>query len=298
MIRKKTVLVVGAGGSIPYGLPSGGELLNMIVTTLKNQDLYSAIYRLTGKDQTETERVRNRLIVSMTDSVDAFLEKNPNDTFVQDLGKIAIAFCLWPKLKGVKTFSIDSDEDWIRFVWNKMLQETRSLEELRSNAVTFITFNFDTLIESKLFDAIVALYPDVNQQQVLDYVNSIVIHVHGTLPQPSNQQTPSFEWLQEAKEGIRVVHQELADSLLNSLSNVINGAEIVAFLGFGYHPDNLKKLGFPRNRDLMFGSAYKLGNGEKAQVKQAVGAAYDKLVLGEADQDCKAFLKEHNVLRS
>ncbi len=169
MIRKKTVLIVGAGGGIPYGLPSGGELLDTIVRHLGTAGLYSAISRLTGKDQTQTEGIRTRLTLSMTDSVDAFLEKNPDDSFVQDVGKISIAFCLWPKLQDTKAHVALPEQDWIRFVWNKMHQEARTFDEFRTNAVTFITFNFDKLLEAKLSDAIVALYPDVNYQDASAY---------------------------------------------------------------------------------------------------------------------------------
>lgn len=223
MIRKKTVLIVGAGGSIPYGLPSGGELLDSIVGHLTTPSLYSAISRLTGKDQTQTELIRNRLTLSMTDSVDAFLEKNPEDPFVQDLGKISIAFCLWPKLKSLSALPAKAEEDWIKLVWNKMHQEARTFEDLRTNAVTFITFNFDTVLETKLFNAVVALYPDVNPEEARAYVNSIVIHVHGTLSPPSNQPEPSDEWLGRARDDIRVVHQEIDKVLLESLSQRISG---------------------------------------------------------------------------
>lgn len=292
------MLIVGAGGSIPYGMPSGGKLLDAIVEHLGTAKLYSAIDRLTGNDQTQTERIRVRLKQSMTDSVDAFLEKNPHDSFVQDLGKIAIAFCLWQKLKGLNAFASDPEEDWIKFVWNKMHQEARSFEDLRSNTLTFITFNFDRLLEAKLFDAVVALYPDVNQDDARKYVDSIVVHVHGTLSPPSNQSDPTDEWLGKARADIQVVHQEIEKSLLESLSQRIEEAEIVSFLGFGYHPDNLKKLGFPRSRDNMFGSAFGLGMGEKAQVTRAVGPAYGRFVLGEWDHNCRVFLKNNDVLRS
>jgi hypothetical protein len=48
----------------------------------------------------------------------------------------------------------------------------------------------------------------------------------------------------------------------------------------------------------MFGSAFGLGDGEKAQVTRAVGTGYDRFKLGAWDQACKAFLQNHDVLRS
>jgi len=299
MILKKTVLIVGAGGSIPYGLPSGGDLLNLIVGHLPSADFCSAIYRLTQNNQTHVEGVRSRLTKSMIDSIDAFLEKNPDESFVQDLGKISIAYCLWSKLQRARTMDPPSPtDDWIKFVWNRMHQKTRSFDDLRLNKLTFITFNFDTLLEAKLIQAIVAVYPNVSKEDAKAYVSSVVLHVHGTLSDPTEEGEPSDDWLARAKDDIRVVHQEIDSTLLTSLSQCIDDAEVVGFVGFGYHPDNLKKLGFPRNKPDMFGSAFGLGDGEKEQVTRAVGTGYGRFKLGVWDQGCKAFLQNHDVLRS
>jgi hypothetical protein len=299
MIRKSTVLIIGAGGSIPYKLPSGAELLGRVIGDLSNAPLYSAIYRLTGQNQTHVEAIRKRLTKAMTDSIDAFLEKNPDDPFVQDLGKISIAYCLWPLLQRARAYVALPEEDWISFVWNRMHQEARSFKDLRQNKLTFITFNFDTLLEAKLVQAIGALYPRVSKPDAQAYVESIALHVHGTLSQPPKTGEPPDDWLKQAKDDIRVVHQEIDKALLSSLSKLIDDAEIVAFLGFGYHPDNLKKLGFPRNdKPGLFGSAFGLGLGEKAHVTRSVGTYHGRLPLGEWDQGCKAFLQNHDVLRS
>jgi hypothetical protein len=298
MIRKKTVLIVGAGGSIPYEMPDGANLLKAVIKDLSTPELYGPIYRLTGKNQTPVEAIRKRLTKSMTDSIDAFLEKNPDDSLVQDVGKIAIAYCLWPRLQGAKLHVPAPAEDWIKFVWNRMHQEARSFDDLRQNKLKFVTFNFDTLLEIKLIQAIVALYPNVSKADAQAYVESIVLHVHGTLSQPPKEGRPSDEWLKQAKDDIQVVHQDINKTLLASLIELIEETNIVAFLGFGYHPDNLKKLGFPRERGGMFGSAYGLGVGDKAQVTRAIGTNYRRFVLGESDQGCKAFLQNHDVLRS
>ena len=297
-------MIVGAGGSIPYGLPSGAALLKAAIHQLGFDDLCSAIYRLTGKDQSQSEAIRDRLEKSMTDSIDAFLEKHPDDSFVQDLGKIAIAYCLWPTLQALRakthTHAATPDDDWIKFVWNRMNQETRVFDDFRQNKLTFITFNFDTLLQTKLVQSIEALYPNVSEADARAYVETVVFHVHGTLSQPTKDGAASDNWLGKAKDDIRVVHQEIDKELLSSLNKLIDDAEIVAFLGFGYHPDNLKKLGFPRNKPIMFGSAFGLGMGEKAQVARAVDIdpTYGGLVLGEWNQGCKAFLQNHDVLRS
>ncbi len=71
MITRKTVFVVGAGGSMPYGLPSGASLLNaaksidpeMLRTKiLQNAELYEA--------RSFCTTVSN----SQSDSLDALLE--------------------------------------------------------------------------------------------------------------------------------------------------------------------------------------------------------------------------------
>ena len=98
--------------------------------------------------------------------------------------------------------------DWIRFLWNKMNQETKSFEDLKSNDLSIITFNFDLCIEYKLLNAILGLYA-VTKEEAWDYVTNLVSHVHGALTPPNDRTSVPDEWLKKALEEIAVVHQDI-----------------------------------------------------------------------------------------
>ena len=93
MIKDKTVLVLGAGASFPYGLPLGRELVKKIVVGIgadglgANNLLFKHI-RANYPNQWRT--FIDRLVYSDCDSIDAFLEKEENKDLLQ-IGKESIA---------------------------------------------------------------------------------------------------------------------------------------------------------------------------------------------------------------
>ena len=102
MITKPTVLVLGAGASMPYGFPSGEELLQTIHS---NTDLtyppfpeahpknwYNMLNQC-GISKSKIINFRNDLYQSHQPSVDAFLEYRPE---YLDVGKLCIALALIP----------------------------------------------------------------------------------------------------------------------------------------------------------------------------------------------------------
>ena len=94
MIEKKTVLVLGAGASVPYGFPTGRGLLFEAVERLRSTDsnLRGAL-RDMGIDRQESVRFAGLLSQSMQPSIDAFVENNWK--YVR-IGKTAIALSLIP----------------------------------------------------------------------------------------------------------------------------------------------------------------------------------------------------------
>jgi hypothetical protein len=90
MISRRTVFVLGAGASYPYGFPTGEELVNAIValpriaTSLK-------LLMMEGDSADDVSRFVQDLADSDDPSVDSFLEYRPN---YLRIGKLAIAMCL------------------------------------------------------------------------------------------------------------------------------------------------------------------------------------------------------------
>ena len=92
MIRKPTVLILGAGASIEYGFPSGEHLRREIVREIRGknsnpQSLYSLIGHL-GHNDAALQRFAGLLEDSSLSSVDIFLEHRSD---LAEIGKAATA---------------------------------------------------------------------------------------------------------------------------------------------------------------------------------------------------------------
>ena len=75
--------------------------------------------------------------------------------------------------------------------------------------------------------------------------------------------------------------------------------DVICFLGFGYLEENLKRLRLDRRKPdaLVWGSAYGVGDGERAPILDFVGQHQGKrpIALGNPGQDVLEFLRQHPV---
>jgi hypothetical protein len=154
MIKKKTVLVLGAGASMPYGLPSGYELMKEILDGIPSED--SALFRRLrdlGNDPSDIKLFHENLLHSDQPSVDAFLEHWPK--FVE-MGKQAIAICLIPKeSKSQFPFrSIQKGDSWYQYLIGKL--SVSCPDEFTKNKLAIVTFNYDRSIE---LSSVGSVYP-------------------------------------------------------------------------------------------------------------------------------------------
>ena len=131
MITKKTVFILGAGTSIPYGYPSGRELLEVIVPPPATP----------GSSRSSLEK-------SSLPSVDFFLEKQPD--FI-NLGKVSIATIIMSLEDPKKLYNFKLREKGIyHYLYNQMVSGCKEISEFGNNKISFITFNYDRSLESFL----------------------------------------------------------------------------------------------------------------------------------------------------
>ena len=98
MITKPTVLILGAGASMPYQFPSGKKLREKICREIKEplKDLFDV-----PSKKAEVEHFISSFSRSGTSSIDAFLEYR---TEFMEIGKLAIALALIPSENEGKLF--------------------------------------------------------------------------------------------------------------------------------------------------------------------------------------------------
>jgi hypothetical protein len=117
--------------------------------------------------------------------------------------------------------------------------------------ITFISFNYDRCLELFLFEALRQSY-GIDPKRGSDICNTAKIFhpygVVGTLPH-ENKTTPvpfgneSENNYLEMAGRIRTYTEEIADyNQLDDIKNVVSNAELIVFLGFGFHTQNLDIL--------------------------------------------------------
>lgn len=243
MITRRTVIILGAGASKPYGLPLGPELRDDVVR-LCGELGYSLVLKSRGGSAADITEFAKDLATSGFSSVDAFLEQRPR--WLQ-LGKVAMALSLLAgefKTAG-RLFPPNQPRDhWYQVLWGAIQAPTYTA--FREQPLAIVTFNYDRSLEHYLANVLsnhYAVTPAVAAASLP------LLHVHGSLGHYTDTvfgKPISDPALDQAAQSIRVVHEtDMTDSYFAKARDLIGGAEKVLFLGFGYLPANMRKLGFP-----------------------------------------------------
>ncbi len=282
MVRKRTVFIIGAGGSIPYGLPSGQELNDLIICNtflpgtliyppfLKNDylkkygvevDPSHGLGRYWAKTRPlfseyeangELGKFCVKLNMSSINTIDHFIQLNTN--FLQ-IGKLAIAQAILLLENGNEIF-YSREDNWLRYLWQRMLTDKKSVHK---NNISFITYNYDRVIEYFLSNALMHSC-DIKNEDSHNIINTWGIHhIHGRLGKieigdgrdgeciPFGLQGVADEnknmLIQHAIGGFKLFYEAKPD---NDIQNEIEIAERIYFLGFGFDEINLEKL-FSKN---------------------------------------------------
>jgi SIR2-like domain len=257
VIQNNTVFVVGAGASVPFKFPSGRGLLR------QHKDTSADLLRgFTGDAISEAEAasLHDALRGSEDDSIDALLEYRPD---LEHAGKLLIA----SKLLGNEEHCVDRrdwDNDWIQYLIGRMTEGARSVEAFCSgNKVTFVTYNYDRLIEFKMMNHLRVKWRASDEEQAKALKRIPVIHLHGSLgpiapgddrvpfgaivaqSDPDARQKQRASLVSRAANSIRIVHQVAdADEAFRSARGALTAASVVFFLGFGFGAENVRRLDF------------------------------------------------------
>ncbi len=175
MITRSTVLVLGAGASIPYGFPSGRALLMSIYRATRQSDS-SLVRCLTelGFRSEEIQTFGEELFLSMQPSVDAFLERRGE---FMAIGKAAIACELIPCERPERLQRSDAVE-WYEYLFVQLNADSVGF---RMNKLAVITFNYDRSLEAFMVSALQHSLgvPECEAAEILGHMP--IVHVHGQL---------------------------------------------------------------------------------------------------------------------
>jgi hypothetical protein len=265
MSGAKTVFVVGAGASKPYGLPTGGDLRDIICHDALAPD--PGLQSL-GVDPKGFRKFQDTLLHSGRSSVDAFLGSRPDH---MEIGKLAIALALlplevpsrlfrfWIKNRRSEVHPTATEQGcghWYELLFN-MLTGDRTFAELDLARVGVVTFNYDRSFEEYLFVSLLNSYGRSREETAARFGEMPFVHVHGSLGrlpwQPEDKAKPAVPYgaagdvpghVSAARDSIIVLHEADQNSLeFERARRLIAAAQQVYFLGFGFHRTNLERLG-------------------------------------------------------
>jgi SIR2-like domain len=306
MLKTRTVFVLGAGSSVPYGFSTGQKLLEK-ARALSMDEIEG---RISAQHARQIRPLHEALAGTIMSSIDATLEHRP---------------LLWAPLKTVMaSLLIDEeqearnrippvDEDWLALIVEYMATGATSIQEFAGNPVSFVTFNYDRLLEYRLGRGLAQHY-GIQEPAVWQALSGVaIVHVHGslgllpeqrvahdTMPVPFGFFTSIAELataVQCARDLVRIVHEahETDDAFVRA-QELILAAQQVIFLGFSYGAENIQHLGTRAIPELtrVYCTTYGMTN---AEITDRLEPAFPRHggppYLLHADQKIRQFLREN-----
>lgn len=246
MLTKRTVLILGAGASKPYGFPLGSQLRDDVIRITDNH-LHSFVFEKCGVKRGDVSVFAKELSQSGYSSADAFIENRKKWT---KIGKVAMAFSLLATESDSKTnlFPPNQPQDhWYETLWS--LIKAPTLNDFLAQPLTLVTFNYDRSFEH-YFSHVLSNNFNIPLAEAAKSLP--IFHVHGHLGEYSASeygQSISEALIGNAANSIRIVHEaNVEHTEFVEARTAIGESDITCFVGFGFHAANMSKLGFPRER--------------------------------------------------
>ncbi len=302
MISRKTVLVLGAGASAPFGFPTGETLLRQICADLEqsSSSLRDMLLYLRHSEE-DLRDFRRALDGSMQPSVDAFLERRAE---FMELGKAAIAATLIPYER--ESYLQRQDQpSWYEYLWQKMT--TPNAAHFEGNELTVVTFNYDRSWEHFLYLRLTHSYKNLRDQDISELFRRVpVIHLYGRLGDlpflgPNvRAYDPDVrpESLERWANSIRIFTEEGPpdDPNFATAWRALNQAEVVWFLGFAYHEENVRRLKVSELLEgkEVYGSAFRIAQGDRPAIQGMFPGG--NITLGSENTDALGLLRNYPLL--
>ena len=255
VIKTKTVFVLGAGASKPYGFPTGKELAGMLwsLRTDAGNPIVENL-RQSGFAQADINEFLKEFNRSRLVSIDAFLSKRID---YGNIGKYAIAATLsaHESEERCSPNSVDQSEDWYTALWQALTADLKDTRILSSNQVKFISFNYDRSLEHVLQQATESTFKLAPDAAFQLWSKMEICHVYGQLGKyefPESNSCRAYGQvdaasLKLAAEGIKIIPESRHDgSMFDYVRNWFDWAERICFLGFGFDQLNCERLDLTR----------------------------------------------------
>jgi len=340
MFSKNILFVLGAGASAEVHFPTSFELKREIAELINFEidsvgrfsggDLLvtKAIERIEEKNfdarkfepYIEAAQIIKRGMAQDI-SIDTFIERHEENKKIELCGKLAIcqgiikaekacALYFDSHVKKFPDFNGVSDTWFYRF-WQILNNRVKlnNVAQIFQN-LSIINFNYDRCVEHFLFWSLKSFYSlnDTAAKEIM--ANLPIVHPYGmvgklewqekkdTIPFGTNLTTNS---LINVSKQIKTYNERQEDEVaLNNIKGLVKKADIIVFLGFAFHDQNINLIRPEINKkDIsIFGTARDLSSDDKRiiiRLLRTLGDIDRDLTLSNIRTDftCNNLLKEH-----
>lgn len=303
MNKEKLALVLGAGASMPYGFPSGRQLLMRVCKDLRTGSPIRQALASLSFDAATVENFANALDNSMQQSIDAFIQCRPE---FMDVGKAAIAAGLIP-YEHVERLGRKDQATWYEYLYSTLV--TPRPEDFPARPLTIITFNYDRSLEQFLIASLANTYGlhPVKAAELLKQKISI-LHMYGQLGELPFPKSPaarkydgndlSWEAVKLAASQIFVLHERNAAKQGELAEQRLEWAKVICFLGFAFHPENVRRLGTDRihNDKAIYASGFELLEGQRRHIRTQLLGSFKTFQWAEPGDDALTTLQRYGIL--
>jgi hypothetical protein len=256
MVELETVLILGAGASTDFGLPTAGQLVKNIPSLIGTDGIFHELFPICCGHRSNSAvlaalKFEDALKDANPFSVDAWLEDNL--TFME-VGKIAIAIAL---LRHEQQSNLMPTENWYQILFDRL---RAPFEKFQENKISIITFNYDRSLEEYLFRTFRNRHIEKSEGDCKKKLNQLqILHVYGNLgrlewqfddpqrplPQVSYGAKPDENAVLLAADSINIIPEQSPElpREFQKAQKLIANAKALYFLGFGYHDTNMQRLG-------------------------------------------------------
>ena len=274
------VFVLGAGASVPYGYPTGYGLREHLIeipnTIFNNSSIDQQLYYLLNnrKPANVIAEFKSVFYNCGVNSIDLFLTNNES---FDKIGKVLIAYILTQceYISRVKDLGKQENQNWMQYFYNIFISRAVGKDGLdllinKPFNMAFITFNYDRSLEYFFESSIYSLYYDHFQKHPDDFLKIkekiIIHHMYGSINKPDiSYGMLAGEKALELSKHINIIHDENRKESSKKSNELLEQAEKIVFLGFGYDEYNISNLlndkPLSGNKKII-GSVYRMSDSE------------------------------------
>ncbi|MFO1201018.1 MAG: hypothetical protein U1E58_00065 [Tabrizicola sp.] len=280
IVQDKVAIVLGAGASKEFGLPTGGELSAQIIELLKTRtDHFRSWFVDSEFDRAIEVAIRDRVTsggkqslikaarlleenLSIAPSIDNFLHTHRSNTDIVWLGKLAIVFCLlraeYRSILKVDPSNIHNRlnlkkcaETWVGRLFTQ-LAVAGDFEAFvdRLRKIYFVSFNYDRCVQ-QFMSCAARQYFDLSETQVSSLLSNLNVHyIYGNIGpfiaksaiDTSFGSNPSAENCIGLIPELQTFTEGQDSNDQRVLDAYLNNSREIYFLGFGFNKLNLDRI--------------------------------------------------------